>query len=62
MLSCTFRAKEEDVAMNVTDEQWAVLEPLIPEPPRSRHGRGRLWRYAREALNCVLWVLRTEAP
>ena len=30
--------------MDVTDEQWAVLEPLIPEPPRSRHGRGRLWR------------------
>ncbi len=26
--------------MDVTDEQWAVLEPLIPEPPRSRHGRG----------------------
>ena len=49
--------------MDVTDEQWAVLEPLIPEPPRSRHGRGRLWRYAREALNCVLWwVLRTAAP
>ena len=42
--------------MDVTDEQWAVFEPLIPEPLRSRYGRGRLWRYAREALNCVLTV------
>ena len=48
--------------MDVTDKQWVVLEPLIPEPPRSRHGRGRLWWYVRGALNCVLWVLRTEAP
>jgi hypothetical protein len=32
--------------MEVTDEQGAVLEPLIPEPLRSRNGRGRLWRYS----------------
>jgi hypothetical protein len=50
MLRCTFRAKEEDVAMDVTDEQWAVLEPLIPEPPRSRHRRGTQPPQARQAV------------
>ncbi len=48
--------------MDLTDEQWAVLEPLIPEPPRRADGRGRPWRNAREILNGILWVLRTGAP
>lgn len=48
--------------MDVTDEQWAVLEPLIPEPPRRADGRGRPWRDRREVLNGILWILRTGAP
>jgi transposase len=36
--------------MDVTDEQWAVLEPLIPEPPRSRHRRGTQPPQARQAV------------
>ena len=48
--------------MDVTDEQWAILEPLLPEPERRWEGRGRPWRPAREVLNGVLWVLRTGAP
>ena len=48
--------------MNLTDEQWAVLEPLIPEPPRRDDGRGRPWKPARDVLNGILWVLRTGAP
>jgi transposase len=48
--------------MDLTDEQWAVLEPLIPEPPRRADGRGRPWKPAREVLNGILWVLRTGAP
>jgi transposase len=48
--------------MDLTDEQWAVLEPLIPEPPRRADGRGRPWRSAREVLNGILWILRTGAP
>ena len=45
--------------MDLTEEQWALLEPLIPKPPRRR---GRPWRNAREVLNGMLWVLRTGAP
>ncbi len=48
--------------MDLTDEQWAMLNPLIPEPPRRPDGRGRPWRNPREVLNGILWVLRTGAP
>ena len=48
--------------MDLTDEQWIVLEPLIPEPHRRSDGRGRPWKDTREVLNGVLWVLRTGAP
>ena len=48
--------------MDLTDEQWEILEPLIPEPPRRADGRGRPWRDAREVLNGIIWVLRTGAP
>ena len=48
--------------MDLTDEQWAILKPLIPEPPRRADGRGRPWRPAREVLNGILWILRTGAP
>ncbi len=48
--------------MDLTDEQWAILQPLIPEPPRRPDGRGRPWRDAREVLNGILWILRTGAP
>jgi transposase len=47
--------------MDLTDEQWAVLQPIIPTPPRRPDGRGRPWRDAREVLNGVLWILRTGA-
>jgi transposase len=48
--------------MDLTDEQWAVLEPLILPPPRRTDGKGWPWRYPREILNGILWVLRTGAP
>ena len=47
--------------MELTDEQWTVLQPLIPTPPRRPDGRGRPWRDAREVLNGILWMLRTGA-
>jgi transposase len=47
--------------MDLTDAQWAVLEPVFR--PRVRpDGRGRPWTDARAVLNGVLWVLRTGAP
>ena len=48
--------------MDLTDEQWEVLEPLIPDPPRRADGRGRPWRDPRDVLDAILWVLRTGAP
>ena len=45
----------------LTDEQWAVIEPLIPEPPRRDDGRGRPWKDTREVMNGVLWILRSGA-
>jgi transposase len=48
-------------AEELTDEQWALIQPLLPEPPRRADGRGRPWRDSREVLNGILWVLRTGA-
>jgi transposase len=47
--------------MDLTDEPWDVLKPIIPVPPRRPDGRGRPWRDAREVLNGILWILRTGA-
>ena len=49
-------------AEELTDEQWAILEPLLPALPRRPDGRGRPWRDSREVLNGILWILRTGAP
>ena len=48
--------------MDLTDEQWDVLEPLIPIPTRRVDGKGRPWREPRDILNGILWILRTGAP
>jgi len=50
--------------MELTDEQWRVLEPLLPEAERQGPGPkgGRPFRPARDVLDGVLWVLRTGAP
>jgi transposase len=45
----------------LTDEQWAIIKPLMPEPARRADGRGRPWRDAREVLNGILWILRSGA-
>ena len=52
----------EELAVDLTDAQWEVLAPLIPQSTRRPDGRGRPWRPAREVLNGILWVLRTGAP
>ena len=48
--------------MDLTDAQWAVLEPLLPKPRLRRDRRGRPWRDPRDVLNGILWILRTGAP
>jgi transposase len=45
----------------LTDEQWVLIEPLIPELPRRDDGRGRPWRDTRDVMNGVLWILRSGA-
>ena len=47
--------------MDLTDEQWSILEPLIPKPRRRADGRGRPWCDDRQVLNGILWILRTGA-
>jgi len=49
-------------ARDLTDLQWAILDALIPEPPRRDDKRGRPWRSRRSVLDGILWVLRTGAP
>ena len=49
-------------ARDLTDLQWAILNDLIPEPPRRDDKRGRPWRSRRSVLNGILWVLRTGTP
>ena len=47
--------------MDLTDEQWRLIEPLIPIPPRRADGRGRPRCNPREVMNGILWVMRTGA-
>ncbi len=42
---------------DVSDEQWALIEPLLP-----RQKRGGKWNDHRTTFNGMLWVLRTGAP
>jgi transposase len=48
--------------MELTDEQWAIVEPLIPVIKRRRDGKGRPRVSARNILDGVLWILWTGAP
>ena len=48
--------------MDLTDEQWAIVQPLIPQPPRRADGRGRPRIDNRQILNGILWIMRTGAP
>ena len=48
--------------MDLTEEQWKVVAPLLPKPKLRKDGRGRPWRDPRDVLNGILWILRTGAP
>jgi transposase len=48
--------------MELTDEQWAVVEPLLPKPVKRADGKGRPRVHNRAILNGILWVMRTGAP
>ena len=43
---------------DLTDREWAILEPLLPQQPR----RGGQWRDHRQVINGIAWVKRTGSP
>ena len=47
--------------MDLTDEQWQVVETILPPDRVRADGRGRPWSDRRTALNGILWMLRTGA-
>ena len=48
--------------MDLTDEQWKIIEPLLPPDRVRADRRGRPWSDRRKILNGALWILRTGAP
>ncbi len=48
--------------MQLTDEQWSVVERLIPKPKVRKDGKGRPRVEARSVLDGMLWILWTGAP
>src|SRR5580698_3181282 len=45
----------------MTDEQWKLIEPLLPKPKRRHDRRGRPPAPNRACLEGILWVLQTGA-
>ena len=48
--------------MDLTDEQWNIVEPLLPKPVKRVDGKGRPRMDNRVILNGILWIMRTGAP
>lgn len=44
---------------DLTDAEWAILEPLLP--PRSKLGRPPVWDY-RQIVETILYLLRGGLP
>jgi transposase len=45
----------------LNDEQWELIEPLLPEPRLRRDRRGRPWASNRACFEGILWILQTGA-
>lgn len=51
--------KSKAYPTDLTDEQWALMEPFVPEPKtEGRTGRPREYSY-RQIVNGIFYVLRT---
>ena len=48
--------------MDLTDEQWIIVEPLLPKPSKRVDDKGRPRLDNRGILNGILWIMRTGAP
>ena len=47
--------------MDLSEKQWRLVSVLLPPDSVRSHHRGRPWSDQRQALNGVLWILRTGA-
>ena len=47
--------------MDLTEEQWKLVETILPADPVRDDGRGRPWSERRKVLEGALWILRTGA-
>ena len=47
--------------MDLTNEQWQIVETILPPDRVRADRRGRPWSDRRTVLNGVLWILRTGA-
>ena len=54
-----FARAEQLLPSDLTDAEWAVLEPLLP--PRPRLGLPPVWDY-RHIVDAMLFVLRGGVP
>ena len=50
------------IGMELTNQQWHWIEPIIRSAKQRKDPRGRKPRDPREVLNGILWILRTGAP
>ena len=48
--------------MELTNEQWTRIEPIILKTTPEKDPRGRKLKPPRDVLNGILWILRTGAP
>jgi len=48
--------------MDLTDQQWQIVETILPPDRVRADRRGRPWSDRRKILSGVLWILRTGAP
>ena len=48
--------------MELTNEQWNRIEPIILSSTPTKDPRGRPARDPRKVMNGILWILRTGAP
>ncbi len=54
-----FARSELRLPSDLTDAEWAVLEPLLPA--RSHRGRPPIWEY-RDIVEALLYLLRGGLP
>ncbi len=48
--------------VDLTDAEWAAIDPLFPVPPFRKKHTGRLRRPDRDVLNGILWVAPYWCP